>query len=455
MKRHTASQLRFAAMVNRPSLRGLTTLMVVAALLTGCGDDEEPAAVTETPTEASEAPSAAPSDDEEPAAVTETPTEASEAPADDETGEIDSVVDDGDLGAPVSQVPTEKYVESEHVGEVPDLPRRVAYANLGDAEIFIGWGDAMESTAEGLGFEFITASADFDPATNADQIRSFITRGVGGMLVIDLDVPSQRPVVCDAMKTGAAVFTISFGPGTSQLMADQYATGKAAADGLVRYINSDLGGQGKVLLFNQDDKEGIRPRGEAIRDVIDAAGADISIIVDQLTIEETQEWGFEAMNTVLQSNPEVNAVIGPDDAVLGALAALEAAGVDQSNYVLAGINGIEQALEEVSDPESAFRVDVAYGLAPVGVIPARYSQFWAEGRSIPQVIQFTPIVLDSAEAVAEFRDDMADPTSIFGSPKQEKYFTMLGSISYETRGAFYDGTGVNPHGDDVDECDLS
>jgi ribose transport system substrate-binding protein len=360
----------------------------------------------------------------------------------------------GDAGAPIAVLPTEPYVESDEVGEVPDLPERVAFANLGDAEIFTLWGDAMRSTASDVGLEYVTASADFDAVTNVEQIRSFITRGVGGMLVIDLDVPSQRPAVCEAMQTGAAVFTISFGPGTSQLMADQYATGKAAAEALVGYIDDSLGGEAQVVVFNQDDKEGIRPRYEAIREVIGAAGDGIEIVVDQLTQVESQEWGFEAMNTILQSNPDVRAIIGADDVVLGALAALDAAGVNQDEYVIAGINGTGQALEAVSDPDDAFRFDVAYGLAPVGVAAARYAQYWLEGRAIPQVIQFTPVVLDSAEAVDEFNADMADPVAIFGTPKQEKYFTMLGSISYETRGAYYDGTGVNPHGDDVDQCDV-
>jgi ribose transport system substrate-binding protein len=359
------------------------------------------------------------------------------------------------IGTPISELPTERYVESDEVGEVPaGLPDRVAFANLGPAEVFTAWGDGLKSTAESLGLEFITASAEFDPATNVDQMRSFITRGIAAMFVIDQDVPSQRPVVCEAMQTGAAVFTVSFGPSTTQLMADQYATGKAAAEAMVQYINENFDGEGNVLLFNQDNKEGIRPRAQAVRDVVETADG-INIVVDQLTQEETQEWGFEAMNTALQSNPEINAVIGPDDAVLGALAALEAADADQSEYVLTGINGSEQALDAVSDPDSAFRTTVAYGLAPVGVIPARYSKFWLEGRAIPQVIIFTPTVLSSAGAVEEFRADMADPVSIIGSPKQEKYFTMYGSISYETRGAYYNGTGVTPHGDDVDACALS
>ncbi len=440
LNRSLSSPRRYRRLASGVALA--VTLVTIAA---ACGDDDSAEQDTSVTASSSTAPVATASE------VSSTqPVESTDAPT--TSAAAASQVDDP--GVPLAALPTEVYVESDAVGEVPDLPERVAYANLGDAEIFTLWGDAMESTASDVGLEFITATADFDPVANVEQIGSFVTRGVGGMLVIDQDVPSQRPVVCEAMQTGAAVFTISFGPGTTQLMADQYATGKAAAEAMVAFIDEQLGGEAQVAVFNQDDKEGIQPRYQAIRDVVDATGGAVEIAVDQLTQAETQEWGFEAMNTVLQSNPDVRAIIGADDVVLGALAALEAAGVDQDEYVIAGINGTGQALEAVSDPDDAFRIDVAYGLAPVGVIPARYTRYWLEGRSIPQVIQFAPIVLDSAEAVDQFNADMADPSAIFGTPKQETYFTMLGNISFETRGAYYDGTGVNPHGEDVDDCEV-
>lgn len=346
-----------------------------------------------------------------------------------------------DLGEPSGEFPAEPFQASDQAGTITDLPPRVAFANLGDAEIFAVWSDAMESAAEARELEYTTASADFDPATNVEQIDSFVDRGVAAMLVPELDAASQRPAVLDAMEQGVAVFTVVFGPSTSQMVTDQYASGEVAANAMVDYINESLDGQAEILMFNLDDREGLRPRYQAVRDVVEAAGADINIAVDQLGSPQTSEYGFEVMNTVLQSNPEVKVVIGEDAHVLGALAALEAAGVDQEpGWFLVGIGGEQAALEEVRDDTSPFRLDVSFALPAIGVIPAVYGGEWLAGRSIPKVTVFNPIVLDTAESIDAFLADMKDPEALVGGPKQDTYLELLGSISYDTRLSYYDPT---------------
>jgi ribose transport system substrate-binding protein len=337
-----------------------------------------------------------------------------------------------------AEFPAERFVRSDEAGEVPDLPARVAYANLGDAEIFSVWGDAMQSAAEARGLEYLTASADFDPATNVDQIHSFVNRGVAALLTPVLDAPSQRPAVLEAMEAGVAVFTVAFGPSTVQMLTDQYASGQAAAEAMVGYINTHLDGNANILMFNLDDREGIRPRYQAVRDVVAAAGDDINITVDQLGSPQTSEYGFEVMNTVLQSNPDVNVVIGEDAHVLGALAALQAAGTDHDErWLLVGIGGEQQALEEVADDTSPLKIDISFALPTIGVIPGRFAEDWLAGRAIPTVVAFNPIVLDSAETVDQFLTDMANPETLFDSPKQDTYLTMLGNISYQNRMSYY------------------
>src|SRR5690606_28997533 len=215
---------------------------------------------------------------------------------------------------------------------------------------------------------------------------------------------------------------------------DQYASGQAAAEAMVDYINTHLDGTASILMFNLDDREGIRPRYQAVRDVVAAAGDNINITVDQLGSPQTTEYGFEVMNTVLQSNPDVNVVIGEDAHVLGALAALRAAGIDHDErWLLVGIGGEQQALEEVADDTSPLKIDISFALPTIGVIPGRFAEDWLAGRAIPSVVTFNPIVLDSAETVDQFLADMTNPETLFDSPKQDTYLTMLGNISYQNR----------------------
>jgi ABC-type sugar transport system substrate-binding protein len=339
--------------------------------------------------------------------------------------------------------PTDEFVMSETAGAVPDLPRKAAFANLGDAEVFAIWGDNMQAAAEAADVEYVTANAGFDPATNIEQINTFLTSGVGALFVVDLDVASQRPVIADAMADGVAVFTVNFGPSTCQMLADQYATGTKAAQWMVDKVNADFGGVANILLFNFDNKEGLIPRSTAVRDVVAAAGDGFTIVKDQLGDPQTQEFGFETMNTVLASNPEVNVVIGADTFVQGALAALQAAGKDDpTKYLLVGMDGEQQSLDTIAAGGTSLQMTTGFALPAVGVIPGAFSARWLDGLNIPTVVTFNPITFDSSDTIEKFNADMADAQSIVGSEKQATYFTMLGSISYETSDAYYDGTGV-------------
>lgn len=347
------------------------------------------------------------------------------------------------LGAPSTEYPSDPFVPSDQAGVVPDLANTVAYANLGDAEIFTLWGDAMQAGAEARGLEYLTANAGFDPATNVEQVGNFLNVGVGAVLMVVLDAAAQRQAVLDGIEQGAAMFTVAFGPSTTQIVTDQYATGETAANAMVDYINGNLGGEAQILMFNLDDREAIRPRYEAVREVVAAAGPGIEIAVDQLGNPQTQEFGFEVMNTVLQSNPEVNVVIGEDAHVLGALAALEAAGVDHDDrWLLVGIGGETQALETLAGGDTPLKIDVSFALAPLGLIPSVYAEEWLAGRAIPKVIEANPVLLETAEEVEGFLEDMSDPEALLGGPKMEEYFTLLGNISYENRMSYYDGDGV-------------
>jgi ribose transport system substrate-binding protein len=399
-------------------------------LLVGCGDDDDQSASTgDDGNPGSAAPDdSAPATTASPAATTAPPGSTTAPP--------------GDTGSPTGY-PTEVFVMDDVAGTKPDLPRRAAFANLGDAEVFAIWGDNMEAAAAAAGVEYVTASAGFDPATNVEQMQTFLASGVGAMFVVDLDVAAQRPVIDEAMDSGVAVFTVNFGPSTCQMLADQYATGKRAAEWMVDYVNEHLGGTANILLFNFDNKEGLVPRSTAVRDVIEAAGPTFKIVVDQLGDPQTQEFGFEVMNTVLQSNPEVNVVIGADTFVLGALSALQAAGKDDpSQYLLVGMDGEQQAIDTVASGDTSLRMTTGFALPAVGVVPGAFAARWLDGLAIPSVVTFNPITFDSADVIDAFNADMQDAQGIIGTDKQDTYFTMLGRISYDTRDAYYDGTGV-------------
>lgn len=363
------------------------------------------------------------------------------------TAEPQNAATSSDLGSPLTAFPTEPFVRSNEVGQVPDLPKRVAYLQSGDAEFYTVWADNVRAAAEANGLEFVTANAGFNEAAYIDGMRSFLNRGVGAMFVDNMYEAAERPVVREAMDAGIAVFTTSFGPSTTQMLADQKRVGEVAAKAMIDHIKAHLGGQGQILHINADNEEANIPRGRAIREAVASAGDSITIAADVVPDSTPpHEFGFQTMNTVLQSNPGVNVVIGQAGTVLGALAALESAGVDKgSRWLLVEVSGEKAALDAVAAGTSPVKISVAFALSPIGAIPGVFGADWLAGRAVPSVIVFEPVVLDSARAVARYRRDMDDPVALIDSAETDRYFTMLGAISYGTRMSYYDGNGLTPN----------
>jgi len=337
----------------------------------------------------------------------------------------------GALGSrPAMDLPSEPFVPSDRVGPRPDLPRRVAFASLGHEQSII-WGESMRAAAEARGLEYRIATADFDSETNIRQIREFVNEGVAAMLVVVLNAPAQRPAILEAMEAGVAVFTVAVGPGTSQIVTDQYAVGQAAAQAMVNRIVGEHDGQAGILMFNLDDRESIRPRYQAVRNVVAAAGSDIKILVDRPGTPNTTEFGYEVMRDVIQSHPNVNVVIGEDAHILGALQALQEAGVERDpRWLLVGIGGQSEALAAVSDETTPFHIDVSFAVPAIGAIPGRFADDWLSGRAIPEVTHLKPIVLNSSASVRDFLADTQDPELLFRKEKRHKYFEMLGNVRY-------------------------
>lgn len=353
----------------------------------------------------------------------------------------------GDWGTPLTRFPTEPFVRLDDVGEVPDLPKRVAYLQSGDAEFYTVWADNVRAAAESNGLEFVTANANFNEAAYIDGMRSFLNRGVGAMFVDNLFEVAERPVVREAMDAGVAVFTTSFGPATTQMLADQERVGEVAAAAMLGHIQEHFGGRAQILHINAENEEANIPKGKAIREAVAAAGGATEIAVDVVPDSSPpHEFGFQTMNTVLQANPEVNVVIGQAGTVLGGLAALEAAGVEKDpRWLLVETGGEKAALDAVTSGNSPVKISVAFALEPIGAIPGVFGADWLAGQSIPSVVVFEPIVLDSGEKVDRYRSDMADPVALIKSAARERYFTMLGNISYATRMSYYDGNGMTPN----------
>lgn len=325
------------------------------------------------------------------------------------------------------------FVPSDRVGEKPNLPRRIAWANTSNAEFFLAITNAIELAARDRDLEFITAIANDDSARNIEQINTFLQRGIAALCIQPLDANAQAPLMQQAIDQGIAVMSLVTPPSTVQAVADQYKVGYTQGLAAAKWITERLGGQARVHYFNNDTIEVLIARRNGVLDGVKTAGPGVEIVSNVNAGAITQEAGFNTMNTVLQAHPDINVVLGGDTLVLGALAAIEAAGKVSENMYLSGIDGDAEALNKIRQG-GIYRASFAFAYPMMGYAWGQYAADWLEGKDIPMLMQFNAIELNSPETIDAFERDMQNVRETWKSA--DRYFTNLGNISYETRQNF-------------------
>ena len=112
-------------------------------------------------------------------------------------------------------------------------------------------------------------------------MNSFLQRGCASLCVQPLDVASQVPILRNAIQRGVAVLSILTPPCTQEATNDQYFVGQRQGLAAARYIKSRLGGRAKVVYFDIDSIEFLRPRHKGVLDGVRTAGAGVEIVADQ------------------------------------------------------------------------------------------------------------------------------------------------------------------------------
>jgi ribose transport system substrate-binding protein len=166
--------------------------------------------------------------------------------------------------------------------------------------------------------------------------------------------------------------------------------------------------------------------------------AGVQIVADIPGNPQTQEQGNKLMSSILQKDPSVNVVDGSDTLVLGALAALRAAGRGSDpNLALFGVDGDPQAVQEVKSG-GPYKATYAFNFAILGSLLSDMSDRWLKGLNIPELVLVPAVKVDSPAAIDEYNKSVADPAAAYKTAG-DKYFQLFGSTSYATRGTYFDG----------------
>jgi len=223
--------------------------------------------------------------------------------------------------------------------------------------------DAAKAEAEELGYETSVASHDDDPNRQSELIDSAISQGAAAIILDNAGADASIGPIQKAEDAGVPVFLVDreineTGIAKSQIVANNAQGAAAVAEEFVAAL-PDGGNYIELTGKESDTNAGVR--SDAFASVISQYPALVQ------TTSETANWSqdeaFSKVETLLQRDRDVQGIIaGNDTMALGAVAAVEAAGLlDQIKIV--GFDGSPDAVEAIKAGKL-----VATGLQPAVLI---------------------------------------------------------------------------------------
>lgn len=302
----------------------LLSLMLVLVLFAACGGGAAPAAPAEEAAPAAEAPAAE-------AAPTEAPAEEAaptEAPAEEAAAEATE--------APAEEAAAEASGTQLICVIVPPV----------ENPFFGAMQEIAAAKAEELGYETLKLVHDDDANKQMELFETCIARGAAAIILDNAGADASIAAVQKAKDAGIPSFLVDReisqeGVAVAQIVSNNYQ----GATLLAEYFVEQIGEEGQfVELTGRDTDTNAHVRSQGYHDVLDEY-PDLEMVAQQ-TANWSQTEAYGVMETILQANPDIKAVIsGNDTMALGAQAALLAAGRD--DVIVMGFDGSDDAIQSI------------------------------------------------------------------------------------------------------------
>lgn len=257
-------------------------------------------------------------------------------------------------------------------GTAEEEPLKVAYSvQTLDNEYFVTIANGVEEYAKSLGMSIEVTNGDQDVATQISQIENFIQKDMDIIIISPVSDTGLEDAVKKATDAGITVIAANQDIEGSQAFVTipEYDLGKALGDACGQYITDTFGDEAvDVLVLDYPDMESIVPRGDGMRDGVLEYAPNANIV--QSISANTVEKGTAAMETAIQKFPNIQVVIGCNDAAaLGAYSVVEAQHLadDNEKFYIGGMDGTDQALELIKEG-TAYKATIDINAAGTGKI---------------------------------------------------------------------------------------
>ncbi|MGQ7843542.1 ABC transporter substrate-binding protein [Granulosicoccus sp. 3-233] len=221
--------------------------------------------------------------------------------------------------------------------------------------------ERLEAVYEDLDFVLATAS---DPGKQVNDIEDMVaTRGIDALVVLPFESDPLTPPIQAVADSGVWVTVVDRGLSIDGI-EDLYVAGDNSGFGKVagEFMTSNMPDGGDIVVFRGIPTTIDNERVDAFTAAIEGSGINV------LAMEHgnwNRDDSFTVMEDFLSKYPKIDAVwASDDDMAIGILAAIEAAGRDDVQFVLGGA-GMKEMIKRTADGDKMIPANVTY---PPGMI---------------------------------------------------------------------------------------
>ena len=210
--------------------------------------------------------------------------------------------------------------------------------------------DNAQEAADELGVELILREGTNDSNTQITQVQQLINEDPDALVILPHEGDALTPIAMEAMAQGIPVVNVDRQFSSPQawrtfIGGDNYGIGVSAGN----YFAEELGCEGKVVEIQ--GLAGIsvtEDRSQGFRDAIEQCNGGIEIVASQ-PADFVPDKGLTVMETILQSEDQIDAVYTHDDDMAeGVVAAIENAGREDEMF-LTGAGGSAAAMDRIAE----------------------------------------------------------------------------------------------------------
>jgi ribose transport system substrate-binding protein len=235
--------------------------------------------------------------------------------------------------------------------------------------------DGAKRKGQELGYKVNLAVANFDINKQINDVENFIQMGCKVILINPVDSAGVVPAVQACNRANVPVIMLDIdakdGVRAAHVTSDNKCMGRYGGE----FLAWKLKGKGKIAMLDYPQLDIVKERSDAFQEVIKHF-PDIQIVAVEHAVTRAQ--GLDKMENILQAHPDLDGVYTINDGGgLGTYYAAQAAG---KKFVLASVDGEEEAIALVKLKNSMYGVDTSHFTTLLGKLAATVADKAVKGQ---------------------------------------------------------------------------